>query len=296
MSKINNYINNIKNEIETTANSDKNIMEIFKILINKFSFLSNNTIKIIATMTMIIDNFAIIILENFVEKVLLQQAETGLIPYEIYKEAYIFTVFDMQRIGRMTFPIFAFLLVQGFLHTQNKKKYFILMLIFGIISELPFDLAYHSDYSHLLGTYPLNWRFQNVFFTYALAILFLSCLEKIKEKYLINNSKILYYISNVFCIWIFCNLSEILRFQYGNTAILYVLAFYIFRNNKIIQSIIYIPVHFITTFEVSSEYFIITSLLILFYNGERGKFDFKYLFYIFYPLHITIFYLITTTF
>ena len=72
----------------------------------------------------------------------------------------------MQLIGGMAIPVFAFLLVEGFLHTRDVKKYLARMLTFAVVSEIPFDLAvFHT---------PFYWGYQNVFFTLFLGLLALA--------------------------------------------------------------------------------------------------------------------------
>ncbi len=80
----------------------------------------------------------------------------------------------LTAIGRLTFPIFAFLTVEGFFHTKNFKKYLLRMLIFALIAELPFNMMSGGG---LL--YPFH---QNVLFTFCLALLFLFLEEKARAK------------------------------------------------------------------------------------------------------------------
>jgi hypothetical protein len=140
--------------------------------------ISGSTLKLIAIFTMLIDHTAATILEktlmargmgllNTTDTVALAQfyAENGLI-YAIYM--------IMRLIGRIAFPIFCFLLVQGFLHTRNVTKYAIRLALFAAISEIPFDLAFNNkilEYSH-----------QNVFFTLLIGLLTLISFQTLKQK------------------------------------------------------------------------------------------------------------------
>ena len=72
--------------------------------------------------------------------------------------------------GGLAFPIFAFLLVEGFLHTRDRKRYLAKLCVFALISEIPFDLA-------LFGT-PFYRGYQNVFFTLAIGVAVMMGLEK----------------------------------------------------------------------------------------------------------------------
>ena len=77
------------------------------------------------------------------------------------------TLFPAQEwltcIGRIAFPIFAFMIAEGYFHTSNVKKYIARLLIFAIVSEVPFDLLYGSTV-----IYPFH---QNVLWTFLIALL-----------------------------------------------------------------------------------------------------------------------------
>ncbi len=77
--------------------------------------------------------------------------------------AILFPQFPVLRIiGRISFPIFAFLISEGLLHTSNVKKYLWRLFLFALISEVPFDLAFYGQLFH-----PQR---QNIFFTLVLGL------------------------------------------------------------------------------------------------------------------------------
>ena len=113
--------------------------------------------------------------------------------------AVIFMVFDhlwativsgndwMTYLGRLTFPIFAFQIAEGFIHTSNIKKYTLRLLIFALISEIPFNLFYGGSWF-----YPYH---QNVMFTLLLGLLAICQIDKIKkENSIITSIKDLEYV------------------------------------------------------------------------------------------------------
>ena len=126
----------------------------------QFKVLSGSALKCIALVTMIIDHIGVILLKNS-NIVLLR---TGMGPLTLYTL--------MRKIGRLAFPIYCFLLVEGFLHTHDRRKYGLNLLIFALISEIPWNLEH---------TGALHYTAQNVFFTLFLGYVGLCCIENFRE-------------------------------------------------------------------------------------------------------------------
>lgn len=204
----------------------------------------------------------------------------------------------MTLIGRMAFPIFAFLIVEGFFHTSDLKKYMKRLFIFGLISEIPFNLIYTGSI-----IFPFH---QNVMFTLLLGLLIINEIDKLK-----NTKEIKKKIIPILKIFLFLLISIIGFVDYGVTGVLTIVVFYLFRGFKLawIGQLISLILLYIVFFEGQSvilnifnhEYFlplqsigILSLIFIWLYNGEKGKNNklIKYLFYSFYPVHMLVIYLI----
>lgn len=83
--------------------------------------------------------------------------------------------FVLRKVGRLAFPIYCFLLVEGFFHTKNVAKYFRNCFLFAVISELPFNMAVFGKVVYPKG--------QNVYFTLCIGLCALILLEKLKLRY-----------------------------------------------------------------------------------------------------------------
>lgn len=119
----------------------------------------------------------------------------------------------LRKIGRIAFPIFAFLLAEGFFHTSDVKKYIRRLGILALVSEVPFDLLFYGV--------PLYLGHQNVFFTLFLAA---------EAMYWMNESynpftKVLIAVSAML-------LADVLRTDYVSMGIILIFAFYFLRNRK----------------------------------------------------------------
>ena len=198
-------------------------------------------------------------------------------------------------IGRLAFPIFAFLTVEGYFHTKNFKKYMKRLLIFALITEIPFNLAIGGNF-----LYPFH---QNVLWTFLIALTAIYFLEKIKNK------KIWLKILLGILIVIFSSVLGLLTMvDYYHYGILTVLIFYFFRGKKwwnYLSQLIclwYINVKMMggmyyeinlldKIIEISQQGLALFALIpIWLYKGKQGPYNktIKYIYYAFYPVHLLI--------
>ena len=182
----------------------------------------------------------------------------------------------MAYIGRIAFPIFSFQIVQGYLHTKNLKKYILRLFIVAIISQIPYYLYFRNGVL-------------NVLFTFILGLLCIYTYEKFAKKSKFLTSMVILLIML---------LSNYFNCDYSYYGISIILVFYIFRSNKIIMSISFLIVSAIY-YIIKYSFFSTTNFILLYcfcalslipcllYNGKQGP-KIKYLFYLFYPVHISI--------
>lgn len=204
----------------------------------------------------------------------------------------------MTNIGRLAFPIFAFLVVEGFIHTSDFKKYLKRLFIFALISEIPFNLIYTGSF-----IFPFH---QNVLFTLLLGLLCINEINTIK-----NDKSFKKIFKGTLKILLFFLIGIIGFVDYGLTGIFTIIMFYIFRNFKfawfgqlislILLYIVFFKGQSVVLNILNFEYYLplqsigILSLIpIWLYNGEKGIKNKKlqYMFYWFYPVHMLVIYLI----
>lgn len=204
-----------------------------------------------------------------------------------------YPIMAMNIIGRIAFPIYAFLIVEGTKRTRSIPKYFIRLLLFGIISEPFYYFAFTSNasMSGLLANL-FGLKLTNVFFTLALGVLMIYFFELVKEK----SPKIRIPIELALLI-IFMAVASIIASDYFYFGILLIAGFY-FVSDRQKQLLVTIVWSFLIYALYSSNIpcFIsasLSSLLLGFYNGQRGK-KLKLCFYIYYPAHLALFTLIAS--
>ena len=178
-----------------------------------------------------------------------------------------------RNVGRVAFPIFCFLLVEGFFHTKDIKKYLLRLLIMAFISEHAFNLLYSGQHFDRNG--------QNVFFTLFISLLTIWGIDTV-----LKTEKLLPAISSILIAIIVlagCLAAYFLKTDYSYHGVMSAIVFY-FLHQSLLLACLGGAVTFIW------EPWAITAILPIFlYNGKRGL-KAKYIFYIFYPLHIYIIY------
>lgn len=230
--------------------------------------ISGSTLKMIAIITMFIDHVGAAVLLR-----LIWAANDGAV--SIPGLAGLYQAYTVSRaIGRVAFPIFCFLLVEGFLHTHDVKKYALRLGLFALISEIPFNLAF-------CGTIQ-NSDYQNVFFTLFIGLLTMAAYRTIEEKAEWNPiiRVILYAVAGVAGM----AAAYYLKTDYAEKGVFCIMALYVFRRNKFAQILAGCASFW---WELPAP---LAFLPIACYNGTRG-WKMKYFFYIFYPAHLLLLYL-----
>lgn len=217
--------------------------------------MNRNALKIIGIVTMLIDHVGLFFLDNFVW---------------------------FRIIGRISYPIFAFFIAEGMKYTKNRKKYVLTILIFALITQIP--------YMFLIGFYNLN-----VLFTFLLAMLSICFIE----------SKVQYWLKTLLltilfvCIYIPGIFNVV---DYGLYGIALILIFYFIKNLSVkylsaagvilfmtLVKVLFFGVEFYNFIQLFS---ILSFVLLILYNGKKGRLNLKYFFYIFYSIQFYIIWII----
>ena len=216
--------------------------------ISRYQRLDGTVLKLIACLSMFIDHLGAVCF-------------SGMMGFRI--------------IGRLAFPIYCFLLVEGAVHTRNMKKYILRMGIFALISEVPFDLAF---YHRLVYT-----GHQNVFFTLGLGLLAIWFLEHPIEQ--LDIPDVLYKLLVIIAAGL---IAEFFNTDYGFTGIAVICIFYYLRGQPRLKYPI--AVILLAAMGGVEVYAVLALIPILLYNGQRGRQTkaMQYGFYIFYPAHLLL--------
>ena len=216
--------------------------------ISRYQRLDGTVLKLIACLSMFIDHLGAVCF-------------SGMMGFRI--------------IGRLAFPIYCFLLVEGAVHTRNMKKYILRMGIFALISEVPFDLAFYHRLVYM--------GHKNVFFTLELGLLAIWFLEHPIEQ--LDIPDVLYKLLVIIAAGL---TAEFFNTDYGFTGIAVICIFYYLRGQPQLKY----PIAAILLAAMGGVevYAVLALVPILLYNGQRGRQTkvMQYGFYIFYPAHLLL--------
>jgi len=261
--------------------------------LTKIQFLSGNAIKIIAICLMFFDHFNKTILLWYSNNVLSNMEEMGKISIEAVVKFNEFIRFQLYPIGSIAFPLFCFLISEGFFYTKNRKRYFVLMGTFALLSEIPLDLAFFRSDAIVENTFPFYWGYQNVFFTLLLGLIALWCIEKFKPIAQQKNKKIKARFLQITCVVGLAVTASLIHSDYEAYGVFLIVAFYLCRKNRLYQMLAFLLVYMVSTNAQPAFPEFTAILILLLYNGQRGKLRLKYFFYIFYPAHLMLLYVTT---
>lgn len=229
--------------------------------------MNRNVLKIIAVVSMLIDHIGCYLLDNNI----------------------VFRV-----LGRLAFPIFAFFIAEGMRYTRNRKKYILLIFLFACVSQIPYIL--------LKGGFKLN-----TMFTFLISIIIILLIEKLLNKNNIQSAvKSIFLILLIALILLACMICDLFAIiDYSTLGILMVLCFYFFKSPlrhifaifltilMVVKSVIISGFAFSTIYQIFG---IISILLLFLYNNQKGRLNLKYLFYVFYPTHFAVIWVLTLIF
>ena len=246
----------------------------------QYKILSRSALKWIALITMLIDHIGAII---------------GSSVFDSWGLSWLYDT--LRTIGRISFPIFAFFIAEGWFYTHSKKKYFLTLLIFSIISQPIYYFAFDNNYFEF-----------NILFTFLISILIFYLIDQIKQ----DKSLAFVYVTLIIAIAVvvFVLTAVGAPISYGLYGVFLPVIFYIFNHSTWryakptmwalagifmildwLSSFAFVET---ITFRAFIDLFPLLSIpLLMLYNGQKGKYSPKWLFYIFYPAHILIIYLFT---
>ena len=256
--------------------------------------MSGSRMKWIAIVTMLIDHIGASLVEYY-----LRIVDWSVMPAGAYDTVdFIDTI--LRSIGRLAFPIFIFLLVEGFYHTRSRLRYLLQLIVFAFLSDIPFDLAIFLPNARVRSGVFWTLAHQNVFFTLALGLLGMILAEKLYE--ICSGNKAVTVIGFILILTAMNLAANYMHTDYKAAGVTAIMAAYAIKkwgidNGKVSPEVSMIAVVIILTIMSSTSEIcaIVDAAFAGRYDGSRGKTISKWFFYIFYPAHLFILFLIRYT-
>ena len=194
------------------------------------------------------------------------------------------TAIPLRIIGRMAFPIFIFLLIEGFFHTHDRKAYALRLFLFALLSEIPFNLAFFPVSPDLSGSRISVSDHQNVILTLFFGFCVMCAIDAMEQTTADRLIK-----SIAMCIIAVAGIGAgfLCHTDYSGIGVLAILVGYLIRRmgrSRILAFFLIVLVLCLSSF---IEAFALLSLIpVAFYKGKKGRTINKWFFYFFYPAHI----------
>lgn len=232
----------------------------------KFRPFTGTALKWLACLSMLVDHIGASLLEAGLLLNPTRLAASGLNSDQVYALDLALRLF-----GRLAFPIYCFLLVEGFLHTHSVYNYGKRLFFFAIISEIPFDWAFYRT--------PFYWGHQNVYWTLFLGVAGMEFLRRYGPEGP-TPSRWKGIVGALFCILA----AGLFQTDYSMTGVTLILVLYAMRQSRLAQCVTGAAM---MAYELTGP---LAFVPVWFYNGQRGRCPvwLSRVFYIFYPAHILL--------
>lgn len=182
--------------------------------------------------------------------------------------AVLYPQYDWMRIvGRLAFPIFAFLIVQGMIYTKDVKNYLIRLGAFALLSEIPYDVAFCNSVFDI--------EKQNVFFTLVIGALAIHIYQTAEQRYMQLSAVV--FLSVV---------AEFINSDYGMLGVWLIFALFCVRDN-LLHILLVLLVFNVGLWGGMQAYAAFAFIPIALHNYEKGS-SMKYFFYAYYPVHLVV--------
>lgn len=235
-------------------------------------FLSGFALKWIAIASMILDHFGSILMTALIEPyrtdgIFVVSPE---LPFLVRNAFLIKGVCEI--LGSIGFPLFCFLIAEGFLHTRSRLRYAITLGVFALISEIPFDLAHFQSLS--------NFKLQNVLFTLSVSAFTLLAIAHVERRW--AERPLPRWGLTACCTGLGMVLALLLRGEYVFLGVLTIALLYLLRNLPLLRPLGIAPLLIV------SPWVLVALVPLYLYDGRRGRGS-KWFFYLFYPGHFLLF-------
>lgn len=235
--------------------------------------ISSNALKRVAMISMVCDHIGYKLIEHGILRGYDLSKNTIQLLADPSVRKYFLLDAVLRGIGRIGYQIFAYLIVISFLKTRNVYKYLMRMLVFAILSEVPFDLFWADSV--------MNFGHQNVLFTYLLGLLAILSIDRLWKK------GMLFKILSIGTVMLCIAAGFVLRVDYNAVGVLVVVLCYVLRNYPLYRDVSIVVA--LTIQYILDAVSCFSIIFIRLCNGEyRRPKRFRYFFYWFYPVHMLI--------